>query len=149
MKRYVKRWMFIMAGVAIVGVLQGRAQEPIEDLRVPVEYYPDGTLKSELFAAYAFVQPDQTITGSGVVFRVFSTNGVQDMVITAGDAICRPDRESVLSRTAVSVQRGDVLLTGTGCEWNGTNMTLRILQNVRVSLPSALIKPERIIKREE
>ncbi|HAS81420.1 MAG TPA: LPS export ABC transporter periplasmic protein LptC [Verrucomicrobia bacterium] len=149
MKQSVKRLMALVVGLGSVGVLLFAAQEPIEDLRVPVEYWPDGTLKAELFAAHAFVQPDQTITASGIVFRVFSTNAVQEMVITAEDAVCRPDREAVSSKTAVSVQRGDVLLTGTGFEWNGTNMTLRILQNVRVSLPSELIKPERIVKREK
>lgn len=149
MKRYVKQTGWLCAVVYAATVLLVAAQEPIEDLRVPVEYYPDGTLRTELFAARAEVLPDASIAASGIVFRVFSTNAAVEMTITAEAAVCSRERQSASSEKAVSAQQGDLLLTGDGFVWNGTESTLRVLRKARISFPSAMIKTERILKRED
>lgn len=143
MKRYVKQLFGIGFCVYMVVILAVLAQDPIEDLRVPLEYYPDGTLKTEVFARQAIVKPDMTIAASGIVFRVFATNGAEDVTIRADDAECSRERQAGWSEKPVSVTQGDVELTGDGFAWNGREGTLRILRNARVSFPSEMIKMER------
>ena len=149
MKRYVKQICWIGAGVYAAAIVAVLAQEPIEDLRLPLEYYPDGTLKTELFASRAIVQPDASITASGIVFRVFATNGAVDVTITAKDAECSRERQAGWSEKAVSMRQGDMLVTGEGFMWNGEDGTLRIRRQARISFPSEMIKMERVFKNGE
>jgi len=149
MKRYVKR----IVGTGVLGslamVMAALAQDPIEDLRVPMEYYPDGTLKAELFAARAEVQADSAIAASGVVFRVFTTNAIVEATIKAEEAVFHRERQTATSETAVSMQRGGVVITGEGCVWNGSEGTLRILRRARVTFPVELIKAEGVPDRAQ
>ena len=124
-------------------------KQAIEDLRLPLEFYADGTLKSELFAERAHVQPDTTIAASGIVFRVFDTNGMVDLTITAQDAECSREQQAGWSDKSVSIQKGDMLVTGKGFKWSGSDGTMRILRQARVSFPSELIKTERILENDE
>lgn len=149
MKRYVKQAVWIGACAYAAAILVVLAQEPIEGLRLPLEFYPDGTLKTELFARRATVRPDMTIAASGIVFRVFATNGTVDLTITAEDAECSRETQTGWSEKAVSIRQGDMLLTGEGFKWNGADGTLRILRKARVSFPSEMIRTERILKDDE
>jgi lipopolysaccharide export system protein LptC len=106
-------------------------------------------LKSELFAERAHVQPDATIAASGIVFRVFGTNGVVDVTIEAEDAECSREQQAGWSEKPVSLKKGDMQLTGVGFKWSGRKGTLRILRHARVTFPSEMIKTERILKRDE
>lgn len=154
MKWYDRGWrcVWIYACIALMSLLPASllpAQEPIEDLRVPMEYYPDGTLKSELLAERAEVLPDETIAASGIVFRVFSTNNVVDMTLKAVDALCRREQQSATSEKAVSMQRGDLTITGEGFVWNGTAGTLLIRRQARITFPTEMIKAEGVRKRAQ
>ncbi len=149
MKRYVKPALWIALGVYAAAIMALLAQEPIEGLRLPLEYYADGTLKTELFARQATVQPNLTIAASGIVFRVFATNGTVETTITAEDAEFSRERQSGRSEKAVSMRQGDMLVTGEGFEWKGADGTLRILRKARVAFPSEMIGTERILKDDE
>ncbi len=144
MKRYVKHACWIGAVVYAVALVAVLAQEPIEELRLPLEYLPDGTLRTELFARRATVQPDMSIVASGIVFRVFATNGTVETTITAEDAEFSRERLTGKSEKAVSMQQGDLLVTGEGFRWNGANGTLLIRRRARIAFPSEIIRKERI-----
>ncbi len=151
MKRYVKQACWIGAGgyAAALLAVAVLAQEPIEGLRVPLEYYPDGTLRTELSARRATVSADATIAASGIVFRVFSTNGTVDVTITAEDAKCSRERQSGWSETAVSMRQGEMLLTGEGFKWDGTSGTIQILRQARVSFPAEMIKMKGVLNNDK
>lgn len=149
MKRYVKLALWIGVGFYAAAILAVLAQEPIEGLRLPLEFDPDGTLKTELFARQATIQPDMTIAASGIVFRVFATNGAVETTITAEDAEFSRERQAGWSEKTVSMRQGDLLVTGDGFRWNGANGTLRILRQARVSFPAEMIKMERVLKNDE
>jgi len=142
MKRYVKQafWIGVGGYAAALLAVAVLAQEPIEGLRVPLAFNPDGTLKSELTAQRAMVRSDATIAASGVVFRVFSTNGTVETTITADNAQFSSEKQVGRSETSVSLRQGEVLLTGEGFEWDGKRGTLRILQKARISFPAEMIK---------
>lgn len=149
MKRYVKQACWVGAVVYAATLLVVLAQEPIEELRLPLEYLPDGTLRTELFARRATVQPDMSIAASGIVFRVFATNGTVETTITAEEAEFNRERLTGQSDKAVSMQQGDLLVTGEGFRWNGASGTLLILRRARIAFPSEMIRKERISSNDK
>ena len=131
-----------MMGLVLAGFLHGETAgfRPMEGLRVPVEFYPDGTLKNELTAKEAWVLPDGKIMATGIVFRVFSTNATLEVTIQAADAVVDRVEQTGHSLQPVSLVREDLLLTGEGFEWSGAGETIRILDQVRLTFPSRMFK---------
>jgi lipopolysaccharide export system protein LptC len=91
------------------------------------------------------VLADETIAASGLVFRVFTTNALVDITIKATDALCSRQQQTATSEKAVEMQRGELRMTGEGFEWNGTNGTLRIRRQARITFPSEMIKAEGVL----
>jgi hypothetical protein len=133
----------IMIALLGLGAVVLANMQPLQGLRVPVDFYPDGTLKHELLADEARALEDGVIDAKGVEFRVFTEEGVLEAVIRAEQTTV--DRVGLQGRSErkVSVERGPLLLTGEGYEWNGKGETIRILRNVRLTFPSQMFR-ERI-----
>ncbi len=129
----------LLLGGAVVLSL-GAPMRPLQGLRVPVDFYPDGTLKHELLAKEARALEDGTIEAKGVAFRLFSEDGEEEVLILAEDAMVNRADLRGHSDRAVSLTRDRLLLTGDGFEWNGAGATIRILRNVRVSFPSQMFR---------
>ncbi len=139
------KWLastLLVMGVWGTGFLHGDTAgfRPMTGLRVPVAFYPDGTLKNELTAKEALVLPDGRIVATGIVFRVFSTNATLETTIQAADAVVDRVRQTGHSERPVSLVRDDLLLTGEGFEWSGLGETIRILNRVRMTFPSEMFK---------
>lgn len=115
---------------------------PITDLRLPLEYYEDGTIKSQLRAASAKVSAKGYIEASNIIVEFYSEQGNIELLIKADD--CRWSREDRIatSESNVRLEREGVVITGTGFEWNVEEQCVKILDNVKVIL-------KRGIKREE
>ena len=142
MKLWVKRLLVIPALVGAFLVSLGAAIQPLQGLRVPLDFYPDGTLKHELQADEAHVREDGTIEARGVEFRLFTEDGTEEALIRATDAVVNREGLRGNSDSAISLTRGQVLLTGEGFEWNGAGETIRILRNVRLSFPSQMFREQ-------
>jgi len=136
------RNILILFAVGVSAVVLASTQ-PLRGLRVPADYYPDGTLKHELLAREARVMEDGRIDASGVEFRLFTPEGREEVVIRTEQATVDRVRLRGHSDRAVSLARDQLLLTGEGFEWNGSGETIRILRNVRLSFPSQMFR-ERI-----
>jgi len=145
----MKRCVKLIGKLCVCGIVAAapaaQAQDPIEDLRLPVEYYPDGTLKSELLADLAAVQSNGTIAAHGVVFRLFTSNAVESAVIMADDAVLDRERQTVMSEKAVSMRRDGLRIGGVGFDWSGAESILRIHRHARVTFPSEMIKKEGVV----
>ena len=140
MTLWAKKTVVIM-GLIVAALLSiGATMQPLQGLRVPVDYYPDGTLKHELLAQEARALEDGTLEAKGVEFRLFTEEGVQEVLIRAEDAIVNRAQLQGHSDRAVSLERDRLLLTGDGFEWNGAGETIRILRNVRLSFPSQMFR---------
>jgi len=124
------------------------ALAPLQGLRVPVDFYPDGTLKHELLAKEARALEDGTIAARDLEFRLFTPEGREDVVIRAADAMVHRAGLRGHSDRPVSLMRESLLLTGEGFEWNGKAETIRILRRVRLSFPSEMFR-ERIGAQRE
>ena len=130
-------WAIVLAGVA---TCSGFAMQPLEGLRVPIDFFPDGTLKHELTAQRARVMPDGSIEGTGIEFRVFTPDGNEEVTIRAADATVDRVGRSGHSESPVALMRDNLLLTGEGFEWNGVGETIRILRRVRLTFPSQMFQ---------
>ena len=128
-------------------VVVGIAQEPMEDLRIPLEHYPTGELKTELFAERAEVPPDGSIVAFGLVLKSFTLAGDVEMEIQAEDCVCDRIAQVASSSNHVSLVRGDLRVSGDGFTWKGSEEKLKILRNARVVFPSAMVKEEGVPDR--
>ncbi|MFU8779939.1 MAG: hypothetical protein ACNA71_02815 [Kiritimatiellia bacterium] len=130
--------LFVFVGGVSAVVLA--SIQPMQGLRVPMDYYPDGTLKHELLAREAQLTEGGAIDVRGVEFRLFTPEGREEVVIRAEQATV--DRVGLRghSERPVSLARDQLLLTGEGFKWNGTGETIEILRNVRLSFPSQMFR---------
>jgi len=137
-------FLFLAGGVA-------RAQNPDEamsDLRVALDYYDDGKLKTELFATRALVRPEGGIQATGLVFRCFTQSGETELTIKADNCECDQADQTARSDSKVSMEKAEMKITGTGFVWNGKGERVKLLKNVRVELLRAVVPRERIVDRE-
>jgi len=119
----------------LLTVQAGRAQDsavPVERLRLPIEHYEDGTVKTQLKAEHALVPQAGAIVASNVVVELFRPDASTDAVIHAED--CRYDREEgkVESDSKIRVERNGIVITGRGFEWYGDKERVKILSMARV-----------------
>jgi hypothetical protein len=132
-------WMVLVAGVTIVTAVC-IAEDPIENLRVVLECYPTGEAKTELFAKLAEVPPNGDIIASGLVLKEFLIDGSVHVEIHAEDCTFNQETQVASSTNKVSLQSGDVVVTGKGFDWNGTDKKLKILKKAKVVFPTAIVK---------
>jgi lipopolysaccharide export system protein LptC len=136
-------WIPAMVCLVAVGV----AQEPMEDLRIPLEHYPTGELKTELFADRAEVPPDGSIVAFGLILKSFTVDGELVMEIQAEDCVCDRVAQVASSSNHVSLTRGDINVSGDGFTWSGADEKLKILNNARVVFPTAMMQKEGVFDR--
>jgi hypothetical protein len=140
----MKSWRSVVSGggllVAAMSVVA--TTRPIEGLRVPVAFYPDGALKQELTAKQAVVREDGTIDAADVELRLLSPAGAEEVVVRAARATVDRVGQRAQSDSPITVVKGPLTLTGEGYEWNGKPETIRILRNVRLSFPSTMFKEQ-------
>ncbi|MBT3191098.1 MAG: hypothetical protein HN341_00940 [Verrucomicrobia bacterium] len=141
-----KRVLFVMGLVLAMRVVCA-AEEPMVDLRIPLEHYPAGALKTELFAARAEVPPDGSIRGSGIVVQCFTEAGVMEMEVKAEDCVFDRIGHVASSSNHVFLKRGEITINGDGFEWIGVDERVKILGDVRVSFPSAIVREKRVVDR--
>lgn len=120
------------------GIAGGASESPIQELRLPLEFYDNGALKSQLTAAFANVPETGAIDASDVRFEMFEPDGVTNLVVTAEE--CRFDRDAGLatSQTRVTLRKRDVAISGVGLEWELTNEVIRLRDDVKVVMQRTL-----------
>ncbi|MDA0990601.1 MAG: LPS export ABC transporter periplasmic protein LptC [Verrucomicrobia bacterium] len=129
-------WMATVVFFLVSQSVMGQAaQPPIEQLRVPVELYPDGGIKTQVIAAKAIVAEDGSINAEKVRIEMFTPAGVLDSLVLAEACHYDRDNEIVTSKNKVEFEQGDVRISGTGFEWHAQDQSLKILSQARVSFP--------------
>ncbi|MCK5528374.1 MAG: hypothetical protein KAI74_01710 [Kiritimatiellae bacterium] len=107
---------------------------PVKNLRLPMEYYEGGAVKTQLKAGFALVPPKGIIIASNVVMEMFFEDGSTNVVMTAES--CRYDRAKEMASSAgkVKIVRDDVILTGKGFEWFSDRERVKILSEAKIVL---------------
>jgi hypothetical protein len=106
---------------------------PISELRVPLEYNDDGTIRSQLFAGAADPAGGD-MDARDIRVEFYASDGSVEMLIQA-DA-CRYSREEgkVSSDSNVRLEESGLLVTGTGFEWEAEKQIIKILADAKVVL---------------
>ena len=129
------RWA-VGVGVWAVAVVAANvwAQQPlpIENLRLPLEHHPDGTVKRQLTAAQAYVPDRGPIKARDVTMKGYRADGTLEMVVTADECTYHRDRGKVTSSSAVRAVTRGVLISGKGFEWDARTQTVTIKNRARV-----------------
>lgn len=110
-----------------------RAEAPIKGLRVPLEHYQNGKIKTQLTAERATVHEEEgNIQGSNVKFLFYDESGNINAVIACED--CRYDKreKTASSKSNVRLEKEDMVITGAGFEWRADECLVKIFENVKV-----------------
>jgi hypothetical protein len=146
MKLLLRKWQIWSLGIVVVSVMVCIAGEKIENLKVRLECYPSGEVKTELFAKLADVAEDGSITAYGVTLKRYRLDGVLDVRVDAKDCHINQDNQTASSTNHVVLHRGPLVVSGDGFNWDGDKNRLKITKNARVEFPTAIIKEEGVLK---
>ena len=131
--------MFVV-GMLAVGVCLALAQttdrQVITDFRVP-EYDDQGKLKNVLRGDYVTIPNSGPIEVHQLKYEVFGTSTQAELNITA--PLCFYDRErgTATSTGAVRIARSDMIITGTGFDFDRRTERMVIRNQARVVLKGA------------
>ncbi len=134
-----KNILCIVVGLVVVSMIASvvMAEEmamPVKNLRLPMEYYDSGAVKTQLKAGFALVPPKGVIVASNVVMHMFFENGSTNVMMTAED--CKYDREkqSAKSGGKIKIIRDNIVITGKGFEWYSERERVKILSDAKIVL---------------
>jgi len=131
----MKSWISaILAGLVVAQARPASADDetmPIRDLRLPLERYEDGKIKTQLMAGQANVPSQGEIRAKKVRVEFYKDEKVDALMVTDE---CRYDRNDEIARSASSVriERGGIVITGTGFEFSMKDQIVKILSRVKV-----------------
>lgn len=129
----------------------GRAQDaavPIQNLRMPVEHYEDGTVKTQLKAGLALVPQSGTIVASNVVLELYHEDASLDAVINADDCSYNREESQAESDSNIRIERDGIVITGKGFEWQGNKERVKILSMARVVFQRNLSRTRGLLSKE-
>jgi lipopolysaccharide export system protein LptC len=139
MKPYrAHRTAVALAILLLVGWAAGaRAQLPatvkfVNKFRVP-EFDEKGTKKSELLGDRAEMLDDGKVKITGLKILVYR-DGELEGTLDSEECIFDRKERNAASNAAVTIRRGDMLVTGKGFRWSSGNQRIEILNDVRVTL---------------
>lgn len=110
----------------------------IEDMRLPLERYAEGALKTLLTARRAVVRPQGEILATDVRVEMYLPDGALETVVTTGSCVYDRARGTVTSDAAVRMVRDDVEISGVGLRWNHGEERVRLLSETRVVLKGSI-----------
>ncbi len=130
-----KNWW--VAGMLVVGVCLALAQttdrQVVTDFRVP-EYDDQGKLKNLLRGDFVTIPNNGPIEVHQLSYQVFNAGTQAELHITA--PLCFYDREqgTATSTGAVRIARSDMIITGTGFDFDRRSERMVIKHKVQVVL---------------
>lgn len=117
---------------------------PMENIRLPVQLYPDGSLKTEIRAAQASMpQPNGDVVGRNVMVMLYKPGGkTLEGRIWAESCRFNHSKGTADSEGRVRLEREGVCITGQGFDWNAKEEVVRIHNDVRVEMDRSKVRKE-------
>lgn len=107
---------------------------PVKNLRLPMEYYESGAVKTELKAGLALVPPKGMIVASNVVIRMFFEDGSTNVLMTAENCEYDREKQSATSDGKIKIVKDNIVITGKGFEWSSERERVKILSAAKIVL---------------
>lgn len=140
MKLWIRKSLLIMLAVAtIMPILASMiaAEEmamPVKKLRLPMEYYESGAVKTQLKAGFALVPPKGIIVASNVVMHMFFEDGSTNVMMTADNCKYNREKQSATSDGKIKIVRDNIVITGKGFEWYSERERVKIISDAKIVL---------------
>lgn len=116
----------------------------LKGLKVPLEYYPDGTVKAMLKAEVSTVDSTgQNIKAEGLRYETYAEGGSTDVVITAEECFYDKANGTAKSDSRVTLERGGVLIKGKGFNLDAERELISLHSDVVVKFKRTLGGKER------
>jgi hypothetical protein len=135
----------MLTSAAVMGFVcaQGTGDDgewPIKDLRVPLDSYESGKIKTQILAEAARVPDRGPVDAKGVRVEFFTEEGELDYVVLAER--CTYDREAgrVTSETRVRIEQEGLLVTGIGFTWSAEHEVVSLKRDVHVEFDRSVKK---------
>ena len=133
-KRTVFIWLYAAVCICVSLQLfaQGDSAMPVKNMRLPLEFYDNGVIKTQLKAGYALVPPEGMIIATNVIMEMFFEDGSTNVIITAHD--CKYDRKKQFagSDNKIKIVHEDIVITGKGYEWFADKERVKILSEAKI-----------------
>lgn len=106
-------------------------KSPAENVSVPIENWPDGTLRSQITAARAqFFIDEGLVWGEGVTVREFTEKGELKTEVTAANCLIERETKSGWVEGAARAKYGKTELMGEGIFFSFSEEFVKISTNV-------------------
>ena len=133
------RYYFLIGGFAVLsmlaGLVVGQERETIglKGLKVPLEYYPDGSLKALLKSEVSTVDSSgQKIKGEVIRYETYTQGGATDVVMTADECYYDKANGNAKSDSNVKLVKDSIVITGKGFELDAKKEMISLHTNVVV-----------------
>lgn len=139
-----------IAGLMVLSILSGLVVGQdgetvgLKGLKVPLEYYPDGSLKALLKADLSTVDSSgEKIKGEGVVYETYAEGGATDVVITAEECFYNKKTGAAESESRVKLVRDGVVIVGKGFKLDSKKEIISLKSEVIVEFKKNLVPKEK------
>ena len=134
-------WWAALAAAAAAALAAPAGEPPVEQLRMPIDYHPDGRIKTQVTAGSARISAEGPVDATDVRVEMYGTNGTVEGRMEAKHCILNREAGTGTSDSDVRVQAQGAVITGTGFEWNAKARTVRILRNAKVVMEKNMKLP--------
>ncbi len=134
----------LLAALACIVIGQEGQTIGLKGLKVPLEYYPDGSLKAVLKAALSTV--DSTglkIRGEDLRYETYMQGGSTDVVITAENCLYDKAKGHAESKEKVRLEKKNVVITGKGFTLDSKKEMISLHSDVVVEFDKGLMAREK------
>lgn len=128
------------------GLVVGQDGETVglKGLAVPLEYYPDGTLKALLKAETATVDSTgESIKGEVLRYETYAEGGATDVVITAEQCLYDKKTGQAKSDSRIKLEKDSVVIMGKGFKLNTKKEMISLHSEVVVEFERNLVPREK------
>lgn len=117
----------------------------LEGVKLPFEYFDNGSVKSKLEADRAVISQDQkVITAESVKYTIMNEDNTTNTVLTTPKCIFNKIKGRGETDADVRLEREDIVMTGRGMEFDLRSGTVTLLNDVNVEIKQKLnIKKEK------
>jgi len=116
----------------------------LKGLKLPLEYYPDGTLKALLKAEVSTVDSSgQSIKGENLRYETYLQSGATDVVVVAENCLYDKAKGLAESESKVRLEKKNVVITGKGFTMDSKKEMISLHSDVVVEFDQGLMAKEK------
>jgi len=112
--------------------VKSRMDAPVENISIPLEYYPGGLVKARLYAEKSKIFPDGIVFATKVKINLYSVSGQLDGYLKADDCIFDRDASHGYCKGMVEVVKDTDILKGVGMYFSISNEFIKIISNCEI-----------------